>query len=168
MMTIDFIFNKYGSFLFILLTLVLCRNCANKYDEGANEVAVKNYEIMVKEQKTTEATLSGNYTEKTLKVLGIPAKFYDFNYTFFLDGKVYDGVAENLTEKPKTSTIKIYYSSLDPTYNSFNPKEKLSTENDKKSNSNLYLSIFFGILSLVLIRQLFIEYKAAKREYYDN
>lgn len=167
-MLLDFIFKKYGSFFFIIITLALCRNCANNYEKGADEIAIKNYELMLKEQKTTEATLDSAYTERTIKVLGIPAKFYDVKYTFRLDDKSYEGEAENLTEKPTTRTLKVYYSSQDPNYSAYNPKEKLESENDKKSNSSLYLSIFFGLLSLYLIRKLYGEYKVDKKEYYEG
>jgi hypothetical protein len=167
-MIIDFIFKKFGTLFAILILFALCRNCANDYTKGANEEVIKNYELMIKEQKTTEATLESLYTERTVKILGVPAKFYDFKYKFTLDGSVYNGEAKNLIEKPKTNSIKVYYSSKDPNYNSNNPKEILESEKDKRSNSSLYFSIFFGFLLLISIKILIDEYKAFKNEYYNG
>ena len=145
------VFEKLIQLGMIALCLVFCQTCTNDYIKGGDNSAIVKYKKIISDNTYTTATLSPIYTERTIKVAGIPIKNYDFDYSFEIDNQRYEG-KKTFSEVPKSSQLKIFYLKENPNFHTLNPQSDLKTEKDKNSaTANLYWGIFWGFLSIILL-----------------
>jgi hypothetical protein len=101
------VFEKLIQLGMIALCLVFCQTCTNDYIKGGDNSAIVKYKKIISDNTYTTATLSPIYTERTIKVAGIPIKNYDFDYSFEIDNQRYEG-KKTFSEVPKSSQLKIF------------------------------------------------------------
>jgi hypothetical protein len=105
---------------------------------------------MVSDGSFVTGELEPRYTARTMKILGVPMTFYDFNYNYTVNGEAYSGKHTFKEVLPKEASVKVYYLKGNPSLSSLDPQEKINEAKEsrerKKSRSNLYWGIAFGAL----------------------
>lgn len=141
-----------------ILFIVLCISFLSSHFEGSNQQKINDYEKMIADHTTVLATLSSRYLEKTIKIMRIPSKTYEFDYTFLLDDRSYSGKV-TLSALPESRHLALYYLKENPEVISINPVADLKAEKEKEtSNASLYWGIIFGILGLLLLLSLISDF----------
>lgn len=143
---------KIYPLLTIILLFVLSKSCISDYIKGGDNQAILNYEKMISDHSVTEAELSPEYTETTIKIKGVPvSKMYNFQYEFYLDGVAYQGKA-SFKNIPESNSVDVYYLKTNPDFSCVDPTEKLETEKEKNhSKKDLYWGIGWGVFCLLTL-----------------
>lgn len=145
------VFEKLIQLGMIALCLVFCQTCTNDYIKGGDNKVIGNYQKIISDNTFTTATFSPIYKVNTIKIVGLPIKTYDFEYSFEVDNQHYKG-QKRFNELPKSSQTKVFYLKENPSFNTLNPQNDLKIEKDKnEAIGNLCWGIFWGFLSLILL-----------------
>jgi hypothetical protein len=137
--------------IYLVLFFALCKTCISDHIEGSSPEKIQNYEKMISDNSMVMAELSNKYKETTIKIMKIPIKTYEFDYTFSLDNTSYTGKV-SFNKLPESQYINLYYLKGNPKVISKNPESDLKIEKEKStSNSNLYWGILFGFLGLLVL-----------------
>jgi len=137
--------------VFIVILFAASKSCLTDYVNGADKTKIEQYQQMIDDKSVVEAKLSESYTERTIKVLKVPIKSYDFSYTFSLENKFYKGDI-TLKKLPESLYIDLYYLKDNPNITSLNPYDDLENEKEKESSlSNLFWGILWGLIAIGLL-----------------
>lgn len=153
------IIQRIITLLVILFMFSVCKNCAGSYIKGSDQEYISNLQKMISENNVAQAIYYPEYTEKTIKVMKVPVKTYEFNYFFFVNNKQYEGT-RSLSKLPEANNFTIYYLSNNPNINSANPEDELKAELEKEnSKSDLYWAIGWGVLGLFTLIGFVVDIK---------
>lgn len=145
------IFDKLVQLGMIALFIACCQTCSNDYIKREENKTITSYKKIIADNSFVTAHLNPLYTERIVKVSGIPLKSYDFEYFFEIDNQRYDG-KKTFTDLPKGSEIKVYYLKENPNFNVLDPQKALKTELGKNNpNGDLYWALFWAILSFITL-----------------
>jgi hypothetical protein len=151
------IFEKLVQLGMIVIFLACCQTCTNDYIEGGENKAISNYKKIISDNSFIIAHFNPIYTEKTVKIAGIPIKTFYFEYFFEIDNQRYEG-KKTFTQLPKENEIKVYYLKENPNFNMLDPKKALEEEKEKNNPiGNLYWAVFWAILSLITLGGLVVN-----------
>lgn len=137
--------------IYLIILFGLCKTCITDHINGSSPSKINNLETMISDNTVVQAKLSNEYKETTIKIMKIPVKTYEFDYTFQLDNKTFSDKI-TLYDLPKSQYIKLYYLKNNPNIVSQNPQADLEEEMKKDTtNANLIWGIIFGILGLLVL-----------------
>lgn len=149
---------KISKFIVPIVLILIGIQFSRLYLGSNNEVEVSNLKRLITNGINTNATLNNEYKLETIKILGVPTKYYTYTYSFFANGSIITG--EYTFEKEQnSSSVDIKYLPENPAINSVNPKERIAfLTKAEGSNSALYIG-----LGLILIG-FYIGYSEYKKE----
>lgn len=162
---------KIGPVIGIIILFVIAKGCYSSHKEGKEEARyIPVLEQMMKENTVAVAKVDPTYKEVSIKVMGVPIKHYEVTYTYWVDGRPYNG-KRSLSTPPASAEMPLYYASADNAYSSFEPQLDIKRINEAvSSNSNLYWSIgwlAFAVLALfgyISEAKTYLKAKKARRE----
>ncbi|MBP2834131.1 hypothetical protein J8281_18180 [Aquimarina sp. U1-2] len=150
--------------IWIGIFITLCNMCVSDHYEGASDTKIERYQTMIIDQSVIEAELSNEYTERTIKILKVPVKTYEFNYIFTVQDIPYTGTLD-LQKLPEDTRIKIYYLKDNPNIISLDPYKDLEIEQEKgTSNADLYWGILWGFLAVFSILSLILKFRGEEQK----
>jgi hypothetical protein len=154
--------SKIAPLITIFVMLFLARGCYSSYNDRLNEnKKIPLLEAMMKDNTVTIAKVDPVYKEVTMKIMGIPTKSYEVNYTYEVNGGgPYKG-KRTFSSPPTSIEMPLYYSKSEPSYSSFEPEVDIKRIQEKESSkSNLYCCIGFVLLAVIVAAHYVIEARA--------
>lgn len=162
-------FSKIKSILtkiaLMILFFVLAKSCVTDYVKGGDEEKMNNLTQMIDDKTSVVADLAEQYTRTTI---AHSIKIYNFDYSFFLNGKYYSGKI-TLNELPNTNKLTLYYLKSNPDIVSSDPSRDLKTEQEKgESITDLLVGILWGVLALIILISLVLMLKKQPKTISDT
>jgi hypothetical protein len=156
--------DKIGGYLFLVISVVCCKNCTADYFKGSDKNALAQYEKMLADATIADARLDTAYTVQTLKIRGgTAATNYIFNYTFRVNGEAYKD-KYSFSALPAAGIVKLYYLKEDPHIHQFNPQEAIRLEKQKgKPENTLYWGIGWGFAACMTLWGLVKEHRQQRQ-----
>lgn len=140
--------SNFFKFIIPIILIILGIQFTRDFFGGRVEDEVKNLRELITNGVKTHATLQNEYKIQTIKILGVPTKYYDYKYAFIVNGSVIQG--KYTFDKEQTDNdIEIIYLPKNPEINSVNPKDRIKfLESGKNNNIVLIIGlilIFLGV-----------------------
>ncbi|KAA2242663.1 hypothetical protein F0L74_09025 [Chitinophaga agrisoli] len=128
----------------------LASGCYSSYKDGRAETRyLPLLKDMIKDNSVAIANVDPQYKEVTIKILGVPVKHYEVNYTYQVNGSgPYSGIRA-LSTQPTSAEMPLYYAKSDYSYSSFEPEEDIKRITAAASSrSRLYWSIGWLVIAV--------------------
>ncbi|MBW8684751.1 hypothetical protein [Chitinophaga rhizophila] len=150
---------KIAPIISVALMLFFANGCFSSYKDRQKEMRhLPLLEAMMKDNTVAIATVNPGYKEVTMKIMGVPIKYYEVTYSYQLNGGgPYNG-ERILSSPPATTEMPLYYAKSEPSYSSFEPELDIKRIKEAAaSTSKLYWSIGWVVLSLMVAIQFVAE-----------
>ncbi len=132
--------NKILSFLLPVFLFVLGIQFTRDYFGDTSKEERSNLEQLISQGEATMGVLKGEYTEKTIKIAGLPIKTYEVGYTFLVGEKEYSGL-KTLENPPTEPIISVKYLPSDPMVNAADPASELASLSEREGTKTLLIGL---------------------------
>ncbi len=138
----------------IVVLFCLASGCYSSYKDRHKETKyLPLLKEMITDKTVTIAKVDPTYKEVTVKIMRVPIKHYEVNYTYRVNGSMPYSGKRILSAPPSTAEMPLYYAKSDRSYSSFEPEADIRRiEEAASSKSSLYWSIgwlVFAVMSLL-------------------
>lgn len=153
---------KLAPLISVIVMMFFANGCYSSYKERRDELKyIPLLEAMMKDNTVAVAKVNPAYKEVSMKIMGVPVKYYEVTYSYEANGGgPYNG-ERSLSSPPTSAEMPLYYSKFDPSYSSFEPELDIKRIKEAASSkSKLYWSIGWLVLSLLVAGHFVVEAKA--------
>jgi hypothetical protein len=138
--------NKIAKLIIPVIMIIIGIQFTRDYF-GSTTKERKNELIELREKgQTTTGTLDSVYKEQTIKVLGVPTKYYIYTYSFYMGGGSYSGKFDSNKQLLKLS-CQVTYLKDDPGINSLDVEYELAKINEVSGSKT---SLIIGLVLIII------------------
>lgn len=142
--------SKIFKFIVPIILIIIGIQFTRDFFGGSHEEEVKNLRELIANGVKTNATFNSEYKIETIKILGVPTKYYLYNYVFTVNGSIIQG-EYTFDKEQNSNVIEIIYLPENPKINSVNPNDRINfLTNAEGNNTALYIGLVLILIGLYL------------------
>ncbi len=132
---------KLLTLIFPVVLIVMGIQFSRDYFGDTTKDQRNKLEQLIANGESTTATLSSEYKTKKIKIAKVPIKMHEFDYSFNVGTKEYQGKKTYTAQLPASSAVNVKYLADDPSVNAIAPAEALASLEETSGTPSLLIGL---------------------------